>query len=88
MTARSEDRGVQVEARTLSGVHIGWEVEVPAQWAAETPDRWRGELNHVYHQAERTTVRLWHYPPSCERPFVQTYYLAPTDLVTLTDGGA
>lgn len=64
---------VQVEARTLSGVHLGRGVEIDGYWA---------NVAAVEHEAGGTSVTIWldgHWTPIC---------LAPTDLVTLTGGGA
>lgn len=72
MTAR-EDRGVQVEARTLSGVHIGQQVTV---------DHLRGVLLHVAQWPASVYVIL------NVHTLGDRVEVAPTDLVTLTDGGA
>lgn len=67
-----EDRGVQVEARTLSGVHIGQRVSVGGRWA---------RLVTVEHDEYPGKVALW-----LDDRLMPTL-LDPTDLVTLTDGG-
>jgi hypothetical protein len=76
----SGGEGVQVEARTLSGVHIGRSV------AATSRSRrfgWCGALVGVEQSQDETRVVF--RDPDGIRVTVTT---APTDLVTLTDGGA
>lgn len=73
----SEDRGVQVEARTLSGAHIGQVVVFDGAGGL----RESGRLMYVEHDDEATTVDLMLDGDRCGLTF------EPTDLVTLTDAG-
>lgn len=67
---------VQVEARTLSGVHIGQRVEAERGWPV-------GSLQQVEQDEQETVVHLLE-----DDDVSRCYFLAPTDLVTLTGGGA
>ncbi len=71
----AEDRGVQVEARTLSGVHIGQRVSV-----GEHVDR---KLVVIEHSEDGVALL---FAIDDRRGTQQN--LDPTDLVTLTNGGA
>jgi hypothetical protein len=70
---------VQVEARTLSGVHRGRGVEISAldRWGALT----LREITHNYDGRVDVNLRT-------ESGQTISWNLAPTDLVTLTGGGA
>jgi hypothetical protein len=75
MTARSEDRGEQVEARTLSGVHLGRVVIAGCEI---------GPLFAIEHH--RGLVGLC-VGVGAKRASGLNVVLGDTDLVTLTDGG-
>lgn len=77
MTAR-ESRGVQVEARTLSGVQRGQRIQ-----GSDAMGTFDGTLLRVLHdETGEVDLRVL----EGRRPGRVT--LAATDLVTLTDGGA
>lgn len=96
MTARSEDRGVQVEARTLSGVldqHKG--VNLTAGWEgspdSKNPRNIRrvcscGALIGSLPYPQRGYFRLGGDP--FDEPHREHIAEVLADLVTLTDGGA
>lgn len=75
-SAARESRGVQVEARTLSGVHLGMRVQAERGWPV-------GLLQQVEQDPATTVAHLLE-----DDDVSRCHLLQPTDLVTLTDGGA